>query len=82
MAKLMNIILVNLSKNWGGGEKWFFTVGKKLKEKGHKVTWLVYPNSELERRLQAHELPFDAMPVPLGSLFNYRKLRHTKRWPK
>ncbi len=76
----MNLLFVNLSKNWGGGEKWFFTVGKALREGGHDVHWLVYPGGELEKRLAGEKLPFEAMKLRTSSLLNSPKMRRLENW--
>lgn len=76
----MNLLFVNLSKNWGGGEKWFFTVGKALRARGHEVQWLVYPGSELANRLAAEELPFEAMKLRSTSLVNSFAMRRLENW--
>ena len=44
-------MMVNLSKAWGGGEQWFLWVGNALAKRGFEVHMLVYPDSELEKRL-------------------------------
>lgn len=76
----MNLLFVNLSKNWGGGEKWFFTVGKAMRAQGHDVHWLVYPDSELAKRLAAEKLPFTAMKLRSTSLLNSFAMRKLENW--
>lgn len=76
----MILLFVNLSKNWGGGEKWFFTVGKALRERGHEVHWLVYPGGELAMKLEAEKLPFQAMKLRSGSLLNSFAMRKLEVW--
>ncbi|MEL6843722.1 MAG: glycosyltransferase, partial [Bacteroidota bacterium] len=51
------IMFVNLSKEWGGGEKWFYTVGKSLRERGFAVSWFTYTGSALAQRLDREALP-------------------------
>lgn len=76
----MNLLFVNLSKNWGGGEKWFYTVGNAMRERGHTVYWLVYPGSELEQRLAAENLPYQAMKLRTTSLLNSFAMRRLEHW--
>ena len=59
------ILLVNLSKIWGGGEKWFLTMGKCLEKEGFPVTWMVYPGSPLEERCKDSKLPHVSLALRL-----------------
>ncbi|MEL6132210.1 MAG: glycosyltransferase family 4 protein, partial [Bacteroidota bacterium] len=64
------LLMVNLSKTWGGGEKWFLTVGKGLRARGWEVKWLVYPQSKLAEKLEAESLPFESMKLRFLNLLN------------
>jgi glycosyltransferase involved in cell wall biosynthesis len=56
-------LMVNLAKGWGGGEKWFLTVGEELNKRDWEVHWLCYPDSPLHQRLQKQNLPHTAIPL-------------------
>jgi len=63
-------MMVNLSKSWGGGEKWFLTVGEALQERGFKIIWVAYPDSALHQRLLDKGFPFELSAARFSSLFN------------
>lgn len=78
------ILLANLSKSWGGGEKWFFSVGHELHQRGHSIVMAVYPGSALAARVEAAGLPTMAVKARFSSLLNplkvwriYRQLKQT-----
>lgn len=80
--KRKSLLLVNLSKTWGGGEKWFFTVAKALQDRGHSVKLAVYPGSELENRVKNAGIPHLVFKARFLSLLNplivwsiYRKIK-------
>lgn len=62
--------MVNLSKSWGGGEKWFLTVGEALQQRGFTVIWVAYPDSALHKRLEAKGFPFEISSARFSSLLN------------
>ena len=73
------ILMVNLSKSWGGGEKWFSTVGAALAEAGWKVEMAVYPGSPLEKRMLDSNIPLYPISIRFLSLLNpikFFQLRH------
>lgn len=63
-------MMVNLSKSWGGGEKWFLTVGEALQERGFTIIWVAYPHSALHQRLLDKGFPFEVSSARFSSLFN------------
>lgn len=63
-------ILANLSKNWGGGEKWMFTTAKALQAVGHSVHLIVYPKSQLAKQAEQAHLPCFSIKARSYSLFN------------
>lgn len=67
-------LIANLSKSWGGGEKWMFSVGKGLLEKGYAIEYLVYPHSELCRRLDEAGMPYQTLGLRTLSLLNPLKM--------
>ena len=68
-------MMVNLSKSWGGGEKWFLTVGEALQERGFRVIWVAYPHSALHQRLQDKGFSYEISSARFSSLFNPFKVR-------
>lgn len=64
------ILLVNLSKGWGGGELWHFNAARGLRERGWEAVLLVYPGSALAQRAVAAGLPVWPMPLRTASLAN------------
>lgn len=70
LSSRKKILMVNLSKSWGGGEQWFLMVGKGLRERGWEVKWLVYPGSKLAEKLVSENLPFQAMKLRFLNLLN------------
>jgi glycosyltransferase involved in cell wall biosynthesis len=69
-ATMPFLLLVNLSKSWGGGEKWMFSVAEAWQARGHRVHLLVYPDSALAQRLTEAGIPFSAMALRSLSLLN------------
>ena len=63
-------ILTNLSKNWGGGEKWTLTTAKALSNSGHYVSLIVYPGSHLEAQAVQANLSYFPVKARSYSLFN------------
>lgn len=63
-------MMINLSKSWGGGEKWFLTVGNSLKERGFRVIMVCYPNSALKLRLSNTSLEYAEMGIRFSSFLN------------
>ena len=45
--------MTNFSSGWGGGERWFLSVGNKLLERGFEVQWWVKTGSVLEQKLKS-----------------------------
>lgn len=67
-------MMVNLSKAWGGGEKWFLTVGEALQARGFRIVLVAYPNSALHKRLLQKNIPFEVSGVRFSSLLNPLKI--------
>ncbi len=55
---MRNWVLANLSKDWGGGEKWLLTTAASLKNKGNNVLCLVRDGSVLATQLRKFGVPF------------------------
>ena len=86
LVNQQKVLMVNLSKTWGGGEKWFFTVGKSLRERGFEVAWYVYPGSALAQRLDAENLPYYSNKLRFLSLLRPGQISSIKQhlrdfWP-
>ncbi|MEM7654891.1 MAG: glycosyltransferase [Bacteroidota bacterium] len=81
--KAPHLMLVNVSKSWGGGEQWMFAVAQAWQTKGHEVELLVYPGSALQQRLVQAGIPHTAMPLRTWRLLNpilaIRLYRHLKK---
>ncbi len=63
-------ILANLSKSWGGGEKWTLTTAQALQQAGHQVHVIVYPGSDLAIQIAQAKLPCLPIKARAYSLFN------------
>lgn len=74
------LLFVNLSKSWGGGEKWMLSVAKAWIDKGHQAELLVYPDSALAHRLQALKIPHKAIPLRTLSWLNPVRMLHLRRY--
>lgn len=70
MSKPKRIFFCNFSSGWGGGELWFFSVGKALKKRGFDVQWWVKKGSVLEQRLREASLPYMNSAGKASELFN------------
>ncbi|MEO0897459.1 MAG: glycosyltransferase [Bacteroidota bacterium] len=73
-ADAPSVLLVNLSKSWGGGEKWFFTCSKELIEERWNVRLITYKNSQLSQRLKESNIPHDEIKLASWSMLNPFKL--------
>ncbi|MEM6766152.1 MAG: glycosyltransferase [Bacteroidota bacterium] len=68
------VLLVNLSRIWGGGEKWFYTVAVGLRKRGYQAELMVYPDSKLNQLVREADIPYSAYAVRALSLLNPFKL--------
>ncbi|MEM7372246.1 MAG: glycosyltransferase family 4 protein [Bacteroidota bacterium] len=73
------LMMVNLSRSWGGGEKWMLSVGTALRERGHSVEFIVYPDSVLHGRLSELKIPCHALPLRTLSLLNPAKILQARK---
>lgn len=78
------VLLVNLSRDWGGGEVWHFNAAHGLRGRGWEPLLLVFPGSALAQRAQAAGLETWALPVRSTSLLHPGHLltlwRRLRRW--
>lgn len=78
-AKCRNVVFVNFSRIYGGGEQWHFLSARELLRRGHAVTILANEASELAERAVTAEIPCQTMRVANLSWLNpltLAKLRH------
>ena len=78
-----HLCLVNSLRTWGGAEVWFLETALALKKRGHCVSVVAQPDSQLLKRclkqglaVQPLAIRFDAAPWTLAKLTNY--FRRTK----
>jgi glycosyltransferase involved in cell wall biosynthesis len=80
----MNLLLINTSKKWGGGEVWFYETAQEFVKRGFTVIFVANRSSILKNKLEAADIKI--IPVrrsPLSQLltcFNY-KSSHTNKSP-
>ena len=77
-GKCRNVVFVNFSRIWGGGEQWHFLSARELLRRGHAVTILANEASELAERAANAEIPCWTMRVSNLSWLNpltFRKLQ-------
>jgi len=68
------ICFFNSTQSWGGGEKWHYEMATYLHEKGLKVLVVVSPNSELQKKLKAKQVPTECISVGNLSFLNPFKI--------
>lgn len=66
----MKICFINCLKCWGGGEKWHLEHALYLKNKGHEVCLISYPDSPLLQRAQKAGLETQAFKISNLSFLN------------
>lgn len=64
----MNILQINLSKRWGGGEKSILELSKTLKKMGHNVYLVGIAGSTFMKKAQ--EVGFEVLPIVSFSQFD------------
>jgi len=57
------LCLVNSMLTWGGAEVWMLETALALRERGHAVSFVANPDSELLRRTTAEDLPVKPLPI-------------------
>ena len=77
------VLFVNLSRSWGGGEQWHLSAAQGLRERGRAVALLVYPGSALASRATAAGLATWPQALRNVSLLNpwrmWRLMRGLRR---
>ena len=75
----MNIIAINSTRIWGGAEVWFSQFCSGMAERGHDVTLVCHPDSELRRRL-SEERRVQLAPIAIRAELNYLRAVQLARW--
>ena len=68
------ILLVNLSRIWGGGEQWFFSVAQELSSLDFDVSLWVCQNAPLAQKARAADLKTISHCLRFSSWFNPLKM--------
>jgi glycosyltransferase involved in cell wall biosynthesis len=58
-----HLCFVNSMRQWGGAEVWFLETALALQERGHRVSLVAQPGSELQRRAGLAGVPCAAIPI-------------------
>lgn len=76
-----HLCLVNSLRTWGGAEIWFLETARGLRERGHQVSLVAQPDSELCARARAAGVPVQAVPIRFdGAPWTLARLtRHLRR---
>ena len=72
IAPPLSLAFVSSLRRWGGGEKWMLTAAVAMGRRGHRVTLVVQPGSELASR--GGEAGLDVRTVRLGGWLDPRSL--------
>ena len=75
----MNIIAINSTRIWGGAEVWFSEFCPGMAARGHDVTLVCHPDSELRRRL-SDERGIQLAPIAIRAELNYLRAVQLARW--
>lgn len=67
---MKTICFFNSTDQWGGGEKWHLETSLYMKQKGHNVLFICNENSELHKRLQQTDIPFELIKITNLSFLN------------
>ncbi len=64
----MNILFISSIQMWGGGEVWLMDMMRELKQRGHSVSLICRPGTELAGR--AKDKGFDVVTMRIGGDFD------------
>lgn len=67
---MKTICFFNSTDQWGGGEKWHLQTSIYMQQNGHNVLFICNANSELHKRLQQTEVPFELITITNLSFLN------------
>ncbi|HSG82528.1 MAG TPA: glycosyltransferase family 4 protein [Gemmatimonadota bacterium] len=66
----MRLVAINSTRIWGGAEAWFQTFCTGMAHRGHEITLVCHPDSELRRRL-SNDSRVSVAPVAIRAELNY-----------
>jgi len=72
----MNILFINSTQNWGGGETWLMQISDGLQRRGHHIVIACRRDSDLHRRLQTSAFT----GLPLGGWGDFSPRTIVKIW--
>ncbi|MDX2286410.1 MAG: glycosyltransferase family 4 protein [Bacteroidia bacterium] len=78
----MPVCLANVSRIWGGGEIWHYSMAASLHAQGYPVQVIAWPDSPLLRRCEAAGIPVTGIRLRTWSLLNpaaWLQVRRTLR---
>jgi glycosyltransferase involved in cell wall biosynthesis len=64
----MNILFISSIQMWGGGEVWLMDIMSGLRQRGHAVSLICRPNTELAEK--AHAAGYDVTTMRIGGDFD------------
>jgi len=79
MSKSTAIAFFNSNPSWGGGEKWHFDMGCRLRQRGHHVVFFVQRGGELEQRVRESDFPYESVEISNYSFINPVKSGRIKK---
>jgi len=78
MRRKLKILFANSIQMFAGGEVWMLTTMAELRRRGHQVTLLCRPGTELARR--AATQGFDLFELKIRGDFDPVSIMHIRRW--
>jgi len=70
MNSSSTISFVNSNPSWGGGEKWHFDMGCRLRQRGHRVVFFVQRGGELEQKVRDQGFDYETVDISNYSFIN------------
>ncbi len=64
-----HLCLVNSLRSWGGAEVWFLETALALRQRGHRVSIVAQPDSELLTRCRAENVPAFPLAIRFDAAF-------------
>lgn len=80
MTPKLKILFANSIQMFAGGEIWMLSTMQELRNRGHEITLLCRPDTELARRAQA--LNFNLLQLPIRGDFDPLTIFHISRFLK
>ena len=79
----LTICFVNSNPSWGGGEKWHFDIGCRLRQRGHRVVFFVQRGGGLEQKVKEQGFDYETVKISNYSFINpFRSGRLKKLFQK